>query len=140
MNTLRTVLVGLWLAASPLTFAAAEEVASAASLQSVQRWLALADAGDGAGSWKQAAPYFQEKVSSAAWQQALAAVRNPLGAVLTRLLSSASVMNAPAGAPEGQYVVAQFATAFQNKAAAVETITVARQGDGSWRVVGYFIR
>jgi hypothetical protein len=36
--------------------------------------------------------------------------------------------------------VIQFATSFENKKTAVETVTPMRDGDGAWRVSGYFIR
>jgi hypothetical protein len=44
------------------------------------------------------------------------------------------------GAPDGEYVVIQYDTKFDNKAAAVETVTVARGKDGVWRVAGYYIK
>jgi hypothetical protein len=44
------------------------------------------------------------------------------------------------GAPDGEYVVIQFKTAFENKKFAIETVTPMLDGDGKWRVSGYFIR
>ena len=44
------------------------------------------------------------------------------------------------GAPDGDYVLLQNDARFQNKAAAIETVTMSREADGVWRVVGYFIR
>jgi uncharacterized protein DUF4019 len=44
------------------------------------------------------------------------------------------------GAPDGDYVLLQFNTTFERKAAAVETVTMVREADGVWRVVGYFVR
>ncbi len=43
-------------------------------------------------------------------------------------------------APDGQYVVIQFETSFENKKKAVETITPMMAPDGTWRVSGYFIK
>jgi ribosomal protein S17E len=37
-------------------------------------------------------------------------------------------------------VVIQFKLAFENKADAVETVTVAQDKDSVWRVAGYFAR
>jgi hypothetical protein len=37
-------------------------------------------------------------------------------------------------------VVIQFNTRFENKAAAIETVTPMHEKDGSWRVSGYFIK
>jgi hypothetical protein len=43
-------------------------------------------------------------------------------------------------APDGSYVVLQFETRFEHKAAAVETVTSMLDRDGVWRVAGYFVR
>jgi hypothetical protein len=42
--------------------------------------------------------------------------------------------------PDGQYVVIQYKTAFENKKAGVETITPMLDKDKKWRVSGYFIK
>ena len=44
------------------------------------------------------------------------------------------------GAPDGEYVVIQYKTSFQNKASAIETVTPMRDPDGVYRVSGYYIR
>ena len=44
------------------------------------------------------------------------------------------------GAPDGQYVVIQFKTAFANKQSAIETVTPMLEEDGRWLVAGYFIK
>lgn len=44
------------------------------------------------------------------------------------------------GAPDGQYVVLQYETSFENKAAAAETVSLVIDTDAVWRVTGYFIR
>jgi hypothetical protein len=44
------------------------------------------------------------------------------------------------GAPDGNYVVMQFATRFENKQAATETVTVLQEQDGTWEAAGYYIK
>ena len=44
------------------------------------------------------------------------------------------------GAPDGEYVVIQFDTSFENKKAAIETVTPMMDQDGTWRVSGYYIK
>jgi hypothetical protein len=44
------------------------------------------------------------------------------------------------GVPEGDYLIIEFDTSFDNKAAAIETISPARDADGNWGVAGYYIR
>lgn len=74
------------------------------------------------------------------WNQSLEAVRKPLGRVIVRALESKTYTTALPGAPDGEYVVLQYKTSFDNKASAVETITPMLDRDGHWRVSGYYIR
>ena len=43
-------------------------------------------------------------------------------------------------APDGEYVVIQFDTVFENKKEAIEKITPMLDPNGKWRVAGYFIK
>jgi len=103
-------------------------------------WLALADRGDATASWEAAASLFRRAVSAQQWEQALATARPPLGALVSRRLESALTATELPGAPDGEYVVFQFTTAFAHKRAATETVTPMRDTDGQWRVSGYFIK
>lgn len=114
--------------------------AKAAAQKSAEAWLALVDQGQYAGSWEQAAALFRAAVTRDAWESAVRGVRGPLGAVRSRKLRSADYRTSLPGAPDGQYVVIQYDTAFENKAAAVETVTPMLDKDGTWRVSGYFVR
>jgi uncharacterized protein DUF4019 len=113
-----------------------EDLAQAAA----ESWLKLADAGDGASSWEQAAKLFKGAVTKEHWTQALAGVRPPLGKVVSRKLASRQYSEKLPGAPDGKYVVIQYETVFEKKASAVETITPMLDPDGAWRVSGYLIR
>lgn len=114
--------------------------ATSAATAAAQTWLKAADAGDGARTWNLAAPLFQQSIAVERWTQALTTARSPLGAVQQRALSSSTHATTLPGAPDGDYVVMQFHTVFEHKASAVETVTTARQSDGSWRVTGYFVK
>lgn len=104
------------------------------------RWLQLADQGNYAASWDQAAEPMRAAVTRPGWEDALKAVRTPLGAVRARTPTSAVYTKSLPGAPDGEYVVIQFVTEFEHKANAVETVTPMREKDGSWKVSGYFIK
>jgi len=104
------------------------------------RWVALADAGQFAASWDQAAQPFQSAISKPNWERAMQAARDPLGAVKSRTLKSVEFTKSLPGAPDGDYVVVQFDTQFENKAKAVETVTPMKDKQGVWRVSGYFIK
>lgn len=105
-----------------------------------EKWLTAVDAGKYAESWQEAAAYFRNAISKVQWNQSLQAVRNPLGKLKSRLVLSKSYKTSLPGAPDGEYVVIQFKTSFENKASAVETVTPMMDKDGKWRVSGYFIK
>ena len=60
--------------------------------------------------------------------------------MISRKLKGAQYETSLPGAPDGEYVVIQYDTSFENKQSAVETITPTLDKDGQWRVSGYFIR
>ena len=66
-------------------------------------------------------------------------IRQPLAGVVTRELKSKTHVTELPGAPDGDYVVIQFNTTFENKRVAVETVTPMLEDDGNWLVAGYFI-
>lgn len=87
-----------------------------------------------AQSWSSAASLFREKVSESQWQSAAASARAPLGALKTRTLLSATPKSALPGAPDGRYVVIQFASSFEHQASAIETVTPMMDAEGKWHV------
>jgi hypothetical protein len=108
--------------------------------EAAREWLALVDAGRTAESWAATADLFRRAVSEAQWAAAAASVREPLGAVVSRRLTSERRATEMPGAPDGEYAVLEFATVFERKRSAVETVTPMRDPDGQWRVSGYYIR
>jgi hypothetical protein len=103
-------------------------------------WLAIVDADRYGDSWEQACAYFKNVVPKDQWESQVAGVRGPLGPVLSREVVSADFTTKLPGAPDGEYVVIQYRTKFQNKSAATETVTPMRDKDGVFRVSGYYIR
>jgi hypothetical protein len=111
-----------------------------AAQASADSWLSLIDAQSYGKSWDEAGSGFKARVPREKWEALVASVRAPLGPMKSRTLKNATPASTLPGAPDGEYVVLQFDTTFVNKAAAVETVTTMRDTDGSWRVVGYFIK
>lgn len=112
----------------------------AAAAEAAEKWLALVDEGKYSESWDEAAGFFKGAVTKEQWHQSLSGVRKPLGKALKRELSSSRYATQLPGAPDGQYVVIQFETSFENKKSSVETVTPMMDEDGRWRVSGYFIK
>ncbi|MFZ5905903.1 MAG: DUF4019 domain-containing protein [Nitrospirota bacterium] len=110
------------------------------AVKAADAWLKLVDHGKYRESWKTAAQYFQDAVTRAQWEQAVIPVRKPLGKVLKRTMKSKEYRTTLPGAPDGEYVVIQYTTSFENKHTAIETVTPMLDKDGSWRVSGYYIK
>ncbi|MEW6713643.1 MAG: DUF4019 domain-containing protein [Nitrospirota bacterium] len=111
-----------------------------AAVTAAEKWLASIDAGKYAESWKEAAEFFRNAVKPEQWEQSLNAVRKPLGKLISRKVQTKTYETSLPGAPDGEYVVIQFETSFENKKAAIETVTPMLDKDGKWRVSGYYVK
>jgi hypothetical protein len=107
---------------------------------SAERWLGLVDQGKYAESWKEAAALFRNAINQGQWGQSLRAVRKPLGKLITRKIRTKTYRTSLPGAPDGEYVVIEFESSFENKKLAIETVTPMMDKDGKWRVSGYYIK
>ena len=136
---LSTVFALTLLLALAVARAETDEVPAVAE-KSTLSWLSLTDRGQYGQSWSDAASLFQAAISSADWVRSLTAVRSPLGQLKSREVSSATFTRTLPGAPDGEYVVFQFSTSFENKASAIETVTAMKDQDETWRVAGYYIK
>jgi hypothetical protein len=114
--------------------------AEQAAIKSAQVWLDLVDVGSYAKSWEDTAAAFKAAVNQADWEKTVRAVRAPLGKMVSRKIKSQQYATSLPGAPDGEYVVIQYATTFENKADAVETVTPMLDKDGQWKVSGYYIK
>jgi hypothetical protein len=114
--------------------------AEKAALEAAESWLKLMDAGKYTQTWEEAAEYVKALVNREKWQNDLQGVRKPLGKIVSRDLKSTHYTTSAPGAPDGQYVIIQYNTSFENKKSAVETITPMLEKDGKWKVSGYYIR
>ncbi len=110
------------------------------AVEAAKAWLALVDAGKFSESWDAAGTMFRGAVAKDQWAKMLQANRTPLGKLVSRAVKAKQYATSLPGAPDGQYVVVQFDTSFQSKKGAVETVTPVLEKDGTWRVVGYFIK
>lgn len=106
--------------------------------KSAENWLGFVDIGKYAESWTEASAYARRRVPEKKWVDALTRSRSPIGDVKSRRAIKIKKTRSLPGAPDGEYTVVQFRSSFQNRASAVETLTLMKDG-GQWRLVGYFI-
>ena len=105
-----------------------------------REWLQKIDSGDAAGSHANAGAKFRKALGVAEWSAALANERAPRGALAQRTAQQTTFDPKLDQAPPGNYAIVQFRTAFAHQSVAQETLTLEREADGRWRVIGYFVR
>ncbi|SMG46396.1 DUF4019 domain-containing protein [Arenibacter troitsensis] len=108
-------------------------------IQDAKGWLGLIYDQDYSQSWDNAASLFQRAVTKEQWTQQLSGIVPPLGEVISRDVISSEYQTTLPGAPDGEYIVIQFKTSFENKNESIETVTQMKDGD-QWKVSGYFIK
>jgi hypothetical protein len=114
----------------------AEELAQAAA----ESWLEHIDRGDTASCWTAAHSGFRAAISPDDWSASVGRVLESLGLTRARSFTSAEYHSELPGAPDGHYVILEFATEFERKAHGIETVVPALDTDGVWRVSGYFVK
>jgi hypothetical protein len=119
---------------------AAETKPEVVAQEAAKKWLALVDAGKSEESWQEMSAPFKKEVSKRKWKSTIGEIRKSPGKVVSRKLKSAEYTKELPGAPEGEYVVAKFDTAFEHKPAAVETATLVLGQDLIWRVSSYAVK
>jgi hypothetical protein len=122
------------------TVLASDSGKETAAVSAAEKWLATVDAGQYSASWKETAELFRNAVKSEQWEQSLQAVRKPLGKLISRKVQTKIYKTSLPGAPDGEYVIIQFETSFENKKAAIETVTPMMDKDEKWRISGYYIK
>ncbi len=120
--------------------ARAQDATTTLAQKAAREWLALTDALDAAGSYNAAGARFRETITAEGWAAALQQARAPLGALEQRSTLSTQLANKLPDGPEGEFALVLFRTSFANKADSRETVTLEREADGAWHVIGYFIR
>lgn len=104
-------------------------------------WLALVDLADWDASFAAAGRSFRDPNTIAMWRDASEQARAPLGAMIERKAMTVDFVQSGTdrtGAESGEKAIVRFATHFENRRDAVETVTL-EQEHGEWKVVGYLI-
>ena len=103
-------------------------------------WLTRLDAGDYAGTWRDAAAPFQAAVDAAKWSSGIGDLRAKYGKMLSRKLLVSRFSTTMPGGPDGRYAFLQYVTNFEHKQGAIETIVPMLDKDGRWKISGYYIK
>ena len=118
---------------------AAQDARSFGAQSAARKWLALTDQLDAAKSWDAADDKFRKSMAQDKWTAVLKRIRAPLGPIVQRAAISTRFEKSMKGFPPGDYALVVFRSAFAKKTDSKETVTLDRDSDGTWRVVGYAI-
>jgi len=135
LGTIALLVSGL--VAAPV--AVAQDARSSAAQKAAREWLAFADDRNATAAWNAAGAKFRNTLPAQRWMQTLQAQRAPYGALVQRTVVATQFTRSTPRQPPGDYAVLLFRTAFAKKTGATETVTLEREPDGVWRVVGYVI-
>ncbi len=102
-------------------------------------WLKMVDDGDYAAAWSDVAQLFKGKMDVDAWVQSVSAPRRQVGTLKSRRLKSYSETTSLPNAPDGDYAIVEFDSAFANRKDSGEMLPLVRE-DGRWKVGGYYIK
>jgi hypothetical protein len=118
----------------------AQDTKTEPAQKSADSWLALVDKGDYAATYEQASSTFKAAIAKDKWVDTLKTVRSPLGKLVSRKLQDARYTRQLPGVPDGEYVLVQYQTSFENKQESAETVVMQLEKDGAWKPSGYFIK
>ncbi len=132
-------LLALLMLIVPIAGSMAQDESPGVEESAALAWLDLVDSGRFQESWDAASALFRRQLAADDWGRLVAGVRVPLGALQSRRLQGSTAAVTLPGAPDGDYMILQFASSFDNKERAQERVTLMREGT-EWRVAGYYIR
>jgi hypothetical protein len=121
--------------------AIAQDPQSGLAQKAAREWLVQTDKIDAAASYNAAGSKFKEAITVDRWDEALQKARAPLGALEQRTIFETTFdKTLPGGGPPGEFALVMYRTVFTRKTDSIETVTLERERDGAWRVIGYYIR
>lgn len=134
---LNSILIGMMLFATQVNAREAVDPVVTASLSAITQ---LQKIDEGNYNLEEGyASIFISLVTQEQWSNQIGAVRGPLGAVVLRETLKGEYLTSLPGMPDGDYIILQFQTEFENKKESVETVTMILE-ESAWRLGGYFIK
>jgi hypothetical protein len=106
------------------------------ALQVAESWLFLVDEEKYSESWEGLAGLFKKDIKKEEWINDLNRFRKPLGKLVERKLQHETKSSE---ASVGEYLIFQYETSFENKKSVLEAVSVIKDNDGNWRILGYSI-
>jgi hypothetical protein len=106
------------------------------AIRFVQRWLSLIDENKYLETWGSLSGIFKKTTTKEQWLDDLDGFRKPLGKLLERKLL---YVTESSDEHLGKYLIVQYQSLFENKISKGEAVSVVRDSEGAWKILGYSI-
>jgi hypothetical protein len=103
-------------------------------------WLVLLDKHDVKQMYAASGKRFRDGISEEKWSQVAESGRQQFGAVKSRTLIGAESPPDTPNRPKGDFMTVVFRADFDKRGVGTESLTLEREGDGKWRVIGYLMK
>lgn len=139
----RTVLAALSVWAFAFAYAlpaAAQDPQISEARRAGLEWLTVVDADNATASYAAAADKFRKAMTQEQWTTALSQVRTQFGPNQRRTFAGAQKSDDLPNKPEGDFLMLFFRSGFAKRDTVMEQLTMEREPDGKWRIIGYSLR
>ena len=120
--------------------AGAEPISKEQLREGADNYLELLDQGRYAEAWQAMSPIYRAIEPQAQWHNRQQAIRDAYGALEFRDLVRVEFRDHYTLSPDGQYIIVQFKTSFQNKTATRETVVIDCSTSTECSIREYIIR
>jgi len=110
------------------------------AVSAARDWLVLLDKHDVKQLYTTSGKRFREGISEEKWSQVAESGRQQFGAVKSRTLVGAESPPETPNRPKGEFMTVMFRADFDKRGVGNESLTLEREDDGKWRVIGYLMK
>jgi Protein of unknown function (DUF4019) len=103
-------------------------------------WLGLLDKHNIKQLYATSGKRFREGISEEKWAAVAESGRQQFGAVKSRTLLGAESPPDTPNRPKGDFMTVIFRADFEKRGVGTESLTLEREADGKWRVIGYLMK
>ena len=118
----------------------AQDPRQSAAVGAARDWLVLLDKHDIKQMYATSGKRFRDGISEEKWAQVAESGRQQFGAVKSRALLDAESPPETPNRPKGDFMTVVFRADFEKRGVGTESLTLEREDDGKWRVIGYLMK
>jgi len=120
--------------------AAAQDPRRNEAVGAARDWLVLLDKHDVKQLYATSGKRFRDGISEEKWGEVAESGRQQFGPVKSRTLIGAESPPETPNRPKGAFMTVVFRADFEKRGVGSESLTLERESDGKWRVIGYLMK